>query len=115
MPLFRSLARAPGLSMAVIAMLATGTAALTTTFALADAALFRQPPFENAGEIALLNMTRTNRDGATRTEGFSWPRARLLSERATSFESVANYTAPSLTLTGVGAPESICGEMRFTA
>jgi len=91
-------------------MLATGTAALTTTFALVDAALFRQPPFEHASEIALLNMTRTERGGEMRTEGFSWRRARLLAERATSFESVANYTSPSLTVTGIGAAESVRGE-----
>jgi putative ABC transport system permease protein len=111
MPLLRSLSRAPGFSVAVVTMLATGTAALTTTFALVDAALFREPPFERAGEIVLLNMTRTGRDGETRTEGFSWRRARRLAERATSFESAANYTSPSLTLTGLGAPESVRGEL----
>ncbi|MEO5816750.1 MAG: ABC transporter permease [Gemmatimonadaceae bacterium] len=110
MPIFRSLARAPGFSLAIIAMLATGSAALTITFALVDAALFRQPPFQRAGEIVLLNMTHTEQNGATRTSGFSWRRSRLLADRATSFESIANYTAPSLTLTGVGAPESIRGE-----
>jgi putative ABC transport system permease protein len=91
-------------------MLAIGTAALTTTFALVDAALFRQPPFEHASEIVLLNMTRTARDRAVRTEGFSYRRAQLLAQRATTFDAVANYTSPSLTLTGIGAPESVRGE-----
>ena len=110
MPILRSLSRAPGFSAAVVGMLATGTAALTTTFALVDAALLRQPPFENAGEIVLLNTTRTSRNGELQREGFSWRRARLLTSRATKFDAVAQYTAPSLTLTGTGAPESVRGE-----
>lgn len=110
MPLFRSLSRAPGFSAAVVGMLAVGTAVLTTTFAIVDAAIFRQPPFENAAELVLLNMTHAEPRGETRNSGFSWRRAQLLSDRATSFESIARYTAPNLTLTGVGAPESLRGE-----
>ncbi|MEO8623135.1 MAG: ABC transporter permease, partial [bacterium] len=113
--LLRSLARSPGFSLAVAGMLAIGTAALATTFALADAAILRQPPFERAEDLVLLSTTRTNATGEARQERFSWPRVRLVSEQARSFETISNHATTTLTLIGPTGATSATGEIVGTS
>src|SRR5215208_8356991 len=54
----RSLLRAPVMSAGAIATLALGVGALTATFALVDAALLREPPFDDARRLAVLKLVR---------------------------------------------------------
>lgn len=96
--------------MAAVGMLALGIGALTTTFGLVDAALIRQPPFVEADRLAMLYITRTGAAGARR-ERWSYPRLQMLSRTATSFESIANYSPATVTLTGAGDPETISAEV----
>jgi hypothetical protein len=74
--LFRALSRARGLSLAVILTFAAGMGLLTTTFSLLNGALWRLPPFPDAGRIALLYLERAPqgeapRESAGRSRGSS--------------------------------------------
>jgi putative ABC transport system permease protein len=94
----RSVVRTARLSLAVILTVALGVAALTTTFGIVHAALFRQPPFPDASRLALLYLERNPRNEPPRRERWSFARFQLLSARQRSFESVASYSPASLTL-----------------
>jgi putative ABC transport system permease protein len=109
--LHRSLLRSPALSIGVIATLALGVGALTVTFAVVDAALFRQPPFQDAGRITMLYLVRNPIGEPARKERWSFPRFQLLRESQRSFERVASYSNPTLTLSGEDDAELVHGEM----
>ena len=98
----RSLARAPRLSIAVIMTLALGVAALTTTFGIIDAALFRQPPFPEAKRLTMLYLQRNPQNEPPRRERWSFSRFQLLAARQRSFDAVASYSPAALTLSGQG-------------
>lgn len=108
---FRSLLRSPALALGVGATLAVGVAALTVTFGIANAALFREPPFDDATRLAALYIVRNPIGEAQRRERWSYARYEMLRETQRSFERVANYSNPSLTLSGSGEAELVRGEM----
>lgn len=107
---FRSLARARALSFGVVLTLALGVAALTTTFGVVNAALFRQPPFHDAGRIALLFLQRNPEGEPSRRERWSFARFHLLRQLQRSFEDVASYSPSALTLSGDQNAEQVQGE-----
>jgi putative ABC transport system permease protein len=86
------------LAFAVAATLALGVALLTTTFAIVDAALLRQPPFPDADRLALLYLERNPAGEAPRQERWSFPRFERLRQTQKSFEDVASYSPASVTL-----------------
>jgi putative ABC transport system permease protein len=96
----RSLARARALSITVAVTLALGVAALTTTFGVVNAALFRQPPFDDAGRLAMLYLQRNPEGEPPRLERWSFARFQLLRESQRSFEHVASYSPATLTVSG---------------
>jgi putative ABC transport system permease protein len=108
--MFRALLRARGLSLAVILTLALGVGLLTTTFSLLNGALWRLPPFPDAGRIALLYLERDPQGEAPRRERWSFARFELLRESQQSFEDVASYSPATLTLSGDAEAEVIQGE-----
>jgi hypothetical protein len=79
---FRSLARAPALSIGVVVTLALGVAALSTAFGVVNAALWRQPPFPDADRIAMLYLRRNPEGEPSRLERWSFARFQLLRESA---------------------------------
>jgi putative ABC transport system permease protein len=108
---FRSLARSPGLSLAVIGMLGAGIGALTATFGLVDAAILRPPPFPDADRLAIAYLTRSRGDAVSR-ERWSLPRVRMLRQLATTtVSSVANYSRAELILTGSNDPKPVAAEV----
>ena len=107
----RSLARARGIAVAVVITLAVGVGALTTAFGIVNAALFRQPPFEDARRLAMLYVVRNPAGEPTRRERWSFARIQLLREQQRSFEQIAAYTPSTLTLSGEGDAEMARGEM----
>src|SRR4051812_15816412 len=114
MPSLRPLLRAPALSLGVVLTLAFGVGALTTTFALLDAALLREPPFPDAGELAVLKLVRHPVGEPERQEHWSFARFRALRERQRSFAQLATFTNPSFTLAGArddDEPELVTGEV----
>jgi putative ABC transport system permease protein len=106
----RSLAHARALSITVVLTLALGVAALTTTFGVVNAALFREPPFHDAGRLALLYLQRNPAGEAPRQERWSFARFQLLRQLQQSFEEVASYSPSALTLSGDMDAELVQGE-----
>ncbi|MBI2403295.1 MAG: ABC transporter permease [Gemmatimonadetes bacterium] len=106
----RSLTRVRGIALAVVITLALGIGALTTAFGIVNAALFRQPPFEDARRLAMVYIVRNPAGGPTRRERWSFARIQVLREQQQSFEQVANYTPATLTLAGQDDAETVRGE-----
>ncbi|MGV3707306.1 MAG: ABC transporter permease [Gemmatimonas sp.] len=97
-------------SAAVIAFVAVGTAALTTAFGLADAALWRPPPLEDIERVVMLLSTHKTPNAPERTSRWSYARVQELRRQTTDFEAVANVTGTSLTFTSNDASEFVPGE-----
>lgn len=97
-------------SIAIVAFVMVGVAALTTAFNLADAALWRSPPLNDASRLLVVNSTHKTPNTAERKASWSYARIQELKHRAKSFSHVANYTSASPTLTGVGDPELVQAE-----
>lgn len=109
---FRSLARTPALALTVALTVALGTGALTTTFAVVNAALWREPPFPDAKRLAMLYLQRNERGEPPRQERWSFARYELLAKSQDVFEQVASYSPGSVTVSGggTGDAELIQGE-----
>ncbi|HEY2848817.1 MAG TPA: ADOP family duplicated permease [Gemmatimonadaceae bacterium] len=107
----RALARNKGLTAAAVVTLAAGTAALTLTFGVVDGALWREPPFQNARQVVIVNTVRTAPNRGAHTERWSYGRIRLIRESAASLDQIANFGPSVLTLTGAGDPEPVQGEI----
>src|SRR5918995_6872302 len=86
----RSLSRTPSLALTVALTVALGTGALTTTFAVVNAALWRQPPFPDADRLAMLYLQRNERGELPRQERWSFARYQLLAKSQDVFEHVAS-------------------------
>jgi putative ABC transport system permease protein len=110
LPVLRTLGRMRGLSLAVVGTLALGLGALTITFMLVDGALWRAPPFPDAGRIAALYTTRTSSERGTQRERWSFAAIKMLREQSGELGLTANYSRSRMTLTGGGA-ESVIGEI----
>ena len=108
--MLRSLTRGRWLTMAVVATIALGVAALTTTFGIVHAALFRQPPFQEADRVAVLFLDRRPEGEAPRQERWSFPRFQLLQESQRSFEQIATYSPASITMAGEDGAELVYAE-----
>lgn len=103
----RSLRRAPGSSVAAIALLALAIGAATAVFGAVNAALFRPLPFDSPDRIVVLWETRPDREiDRNVVAGHEFP---IWSERARTFERLAAMTFQSVTLTGAGDPMAISG------
>lgn len=108
----RSLLRSPAFLFGIAATLAVGVGALTVTFGLVNAAMFRQPPFEGADRLATLYIVRNEiGEPPQRRERWSYPRYELLRQSQRSFETVSSYSNPTLTLSGSGEAELLRGEL----
>ena len=103
--------RSRGLTAAVILMLAAGVGALTTTFAVVRAALWREVPFPAAERLSLIALQRNPPGEAPRRERWSFARAERLKALHQSFDTVATFSPASLTLSAPGhGAELIYGE-----
>jgi predicted permease len=110
-PILRSLIRARGLALSVVATLALGLGAMVTTFLLVDAAIWRPPPFPDADRIAMLYVTRVSAREPYRRERWSFPAITMLRGLTSGIATVANYTGSNLALTGIDEPEWLAGEI----
>jgi len=104
----RSLLRTRAIATGAVLSIALGVAATTVVFGIVDAALFRAPPFHDAGRLAVLFITRADPGASPARERWSWPRSRLVRE-AKSFDHVASFSSTVLALTG-DEPEPVNGE-----
>src|SRR6187455_139975 len=103
--------RSRGLTVAVVLMLAAGVGALTTTFAIVRAALWREVPFPDAERLSLISLQRNPPGEAPRRERWSFARSERLKTTQQSFDAMATYSPASLTLSAAGRDaELIYGE-----
>lgn len=98
----RSLGRARALSMTVVLTVAFGVAALTVTFGVVNAALFRQPPFVEADRLTMLFLERNPAGEPQRRERWSFARYEMLAQSQQVFEHVASYSPGAMTISGGG-------------
>ena len=102
------------LGIAVVATVALATASSSIVAALVDAALLREPPFHDAGRIAVLYVTRLSPTGGLTRQRWSFHRFQLLraAARPALFTELASFTRVSaLTLSGSGDAEPVEGEV----
>ena len=107
---WRSLRRTPVLTAVAVLSIALGIAATTSVFSVVDAALFRPPPLSEPDRLAILVMTRQDPNAPASMERWSWPRSRLLRQRARSFERIASFSPSVLALTD-DVPEPVNAEV----
>jgi putative ABC transport system permease protein len=102
---FRSLLRAPGLSLSAILVLALGLAAASALFSLLDRLLLRPVPYPESA--ALVSVWRTVNGGPrAQFNGFQFG---ALAREATSFEAVGAMSLGATTLQGSGGPLALDG------
>lgn len=111
----RSLLRAPVFSLTVALTLGLGVGALILTFSVINAALFRQPPFPAARDLALLFIQRNEEGELPRRERWSFNRFELLAKSQQSFERVASYSPASITVSGAGSNAELAQIERVSA
>ena len=102
----RSLSHARALAITVALTLALGVGALTVTFGVVNAALWRQPPFPDAGRLTMLFLQRNPAGEPPRRERWSFARYTMLAQQQDVFEHVASYAPGSLTLSGTGTGDA---------
>lgn len=107
----RSLAKSKLLALGVVTTLAVGVAALTVSFAIVYAALFRQPPFPEANRVVVVYLTRNPTGEPSRRDRWSYRRFELLRDGQKSFEAIGNVTNPAFTLSEGDQAELIRGEL----
>jgi len=102
---FRGLWRNRASSAAAILMVATSAAVATTTFALADAALWRVLPYRDASRLAMIITTHQNGEAAVSLPDFHILRDKLTQARV----SAAGSFALEYALAGLGDPRQLRG------
>jgi putative ABC transport system permease protein len=107
----RALARTRVLSIAVVLTLAVGIGALTLTYAIVDAAVFREPPFADASRLAVLFTVRQPVGQPSYPERWSFARSQMLAERVHSFERVATFSPSVVALNADEGVESVNAEI----
>lgn len=94
-------------SAATIFMLAAAAAAATTTFALADAVLWRDLPYRDPWQLAVVVTRHANGEGAVSLQDLT-----LLREKAGKAQvAAAGATVPEYALTGFGDPRQLRGRV----
>src|SRR5271170_4959695 len=103
------LAKSPGFAAVAILTLALGTGGTTTIFSVVNAVLLQPLPFPEPNRLvsAVGIDTRNNEHG----RALSYPDFADLRKQSRSLESLAAFTDADFTLTGVGEPLHVAGEI----
>jgi len=101
----RTLLKAPGFTLTVVATLALGIGINTAVYSVVDAVLFRPLPFAEPDRLAEILQQDSSRPYAYR--GLRWEAFQEWRGQTKLFERVEAYRPRSFTLTGVGEPETV--------
>lgn len=101
----RSLRRAPGFVVPVLAVLGLGVGAVAAVFGLVDGVLWRPLPYERPDELHFVSQLRSGRS----TLWASGPNFQDLREQTKTFADIAAYTPDGVIASGAAEPESIDG------
>jgi putative ABC transport system permease protein len=93
--------------VAAVAMLGCGVAAASVTFAVADATLWRNVPYRQPDQLALLVTTHAGGEAQVSVPDFLAARERL---NTTPIAAAGNFT-PEFALTGFGEPRQLRGRV----
>ncbi len=107
----RILLRMRGAAVVAVLTLGLGIGATTTMFSVVYTMALRPPPFVRSDRlVALFNTVATPREGSTRLR-WSMPNILDLQSSAHSFEAIASFTGPLLSISGRGDPEYVDAEV----
>jgi putative ABC transport system permease protein len=96
----RSLARRPGFTAVVALTLAIGIGANTAIFSVVNAVLLRSLPYAEPDRLVMLWGTATDGDSSKVARWTSYPDFIDIRDQARSFERIAAFRSPEVTLTG---------------
>ncbi len=102
----RGLASSPGFTCVAVVTLALGIGAVTSIFTVADAVIFRPPPYPDAGRLVAVNGTDPLEADHGAMSGANYLDLR---DRSASFEELAAYRRLSLNLVGPEYPLRVSG------
>src|SRR4029077_8394511 len=102
---FRSLLRAKGLTVTVVATLALGIGANAAIFSVVRGVLLR--PLVNKDEDRLIYISQSARGINTESAKFSVPEIRDLRGRVKAFAAVGEFSTIDFTLVGLGEPRVV--------
>ncbi len=102
----RQLAKAPGFTTTVIAVLALGIGATTAIFSVINAVLLHPFPYTDSGRITFIGSTRPGQDG---TMPVTYPDFLDWQKQQRSFSHLAYANNRSFTVTGISEPASVNG------
>ncbi|HUG42228.1 MAG TPA: ABC transporter permease [Longimicrobiales bacterium] len=105
----RSLRRRPGFSVVAVGTLAVGIGATTSIFSVANGVLLRSLPYPEAHELVALWEEDLSNPAEVVGNRMSHPNFRDVRAETRTLESVAQYTAANLTVTGLGQAELVPG------
>lgn len=94
---FRQLRKAPAFTVAAVLTLALGIGANTAIFSVVNSVLLRPPPFADPDRMMMV--WETDRNSGTRREPVSLPDYIDFRDRSQTFETLAGFSAGSVTLT----------------
>ena len=104
----RSLLRAPGFTVVVVATLALGIGANTAIFSVVDGVLLKRLPYPQPEELVSVWQDVSRRGGPVR-EWFSYPALEDVRDEPGLFQGAAVWGGWRPTLTGTGEPEVMVG------
>ena len=109
----RNLWRNPGFSAVAIVTLALGVGANLAIFSLVNAVLIRPLPFMNPGELMTVQLLAPERNapGVLSPTIWSYPKYEVVRDAQQVFTATSLYTGGEWSLTGVGTPDRIQGEV----
>ncbi|HKC70196.1 MAG TPA: ABC transporter permease, partial [Terriglobales bacterium] len=105
----RMLRKSPGFTLVAVITLALGIGGNTAMFSVVDAVLLKPLNFPHSEQLVSVNEVDSRRPGKPDT--FSYPDFFDYRAQNHTFESMATYRDASFTLTGVGEPQHLAGEV----
>src|SRR5262245_42545087 len=102
---FRSLARAKGLSAAVVLTLALGIGANAAIYSVVRGVLFR--PLVNRDESRLIYIQQSAPGNGTENTNFSVPEIHDLRERVKTVSAIGEFSTITFTMVGLGEPRTV--------
>ena len=110
----RTLVKAPVFTLIAVATLALGIGANTAIFTLVNALLLKPLPFAHPDELMMVHLLMPDRaapPGVFREMVWSYPKYEVFRDEQQVFSEHALFTSGQWSLTGIGEPERLRGEV----
>ncbi len=110
----RTLVKAPAFTLIAVVTLALGIGANTAIFTLVNALLLKPLPFAQPDELMMVHLLMPDRNapaGVFREMVWSYPKYEVFRDEQQVFAEHALFTSGQWSLTGIGEPERLRGEV----